>query len=77
MSQMKNKMLTLRLNDKQEKYIEMAMKVLEDSRGLGARKVTKTETVLILMSYGMEVFNKKYSLSAEKKAPLRKKKKSA
>ena len=60
MSEVKSKMLTLRLDNNQESYIEGAMKLLEDSRGPGARRVTKTETVLILMSYGMDVFNEKY-----------------
>ena len=64
---MKNKILTLRLDENQELYIEKAKSVIEDSRGIGARKVSKTETILVLLSLGMEVFNKKYGNPLKRK----------
>ena len=60
MADTKNKILSIRLNDGQESYIENAIKALEKHRGVGAKKVTKTETVYVLLAMGMESFNKKY-----------------
>lgn len=64
---LKDKVLTLRLDKIQEDYIEKSQIVLENVRGAGARKVTKTEAVLVLLSLGMEVFNKKYGNPIKRK----------
>jgi hypothetical protein len=57
---LKDKILTLRLDEVQEEYIENARIILENSRGPGARRVSKTEAALILFEMAMVPFNKKY-----------------
>jgi len=60
--ELKIRMLTIRLNEKQEHFIDQAIKVLEAQRGPGSRKVSKTEAVLILLAFGMDEFVKQNKL---------------
>lgn len=51
-------MFTIRLNADQDDYIEATAKIIQAKRGPGARKVSKTEAALILLTLGMEEFNR-------------------
>jgi hypothetical protein len=66
MAELRNKMLSIRLTPEQASYIEAAMDVLGEKRDSGARMVTKTETVMILLHLGMGAFNLKYGNPAKR-----------
>lgn len=52
--------ISLRLDDPTLDYLDAAKGTLQLNRAPGQNQVTQTETVKVLMQYGMQVFNKKY-----------------
>jgi len=66
MSNLRNKMLSIRLTEEQSEYIQKAVEVLDEKRDSGARRVTKTETVMILLHLGMGAFNQRYGNPARR-----------
>lgn len=63
----------MRLTQKEVDFIERAMAKLQDIRGIGSAKVTKTEVVLILMNLGLKEFDRLYGVAIEPEANLKKK----
>lgn len=56
--QSKDKMLTLRITEALNKDIEDAHEILEDQRDPHLSKVTKSETLIMLIKIGLETFHK-------------------
>lgn len=56
----KTRIISLRLDDEQLKYLEAATARLEEHKPAGMSKVSKTDTIKALIYYGMEIFNQRY-----------------
>ena len=64
---LKDRIITLRLDDAQDDYIGKAQILLENARGPGARAVSKTEAILVLMTLGMPEFSQRYGNPVKRK----------
>jgi hypothetical protein len=60
MSELKDRVFTMRISKTEEDYIKAAMDKMQDVRALGSRPVTKTELITILLALGMKEFDKQY-----------------
>lgn len=65
----KSQMCSIRLTQTQEEFINQMIGIIQQERGPGAKRVTKTEAILILVTMGIERFHEEH-----KKASLKRKK---
>ncbi len=65
----KSQMCSIRLTVEQEEFINRMISVIQEERGPGAKRVTKTEAILILVTMGIERFHDEH-----KKATIKRKK---
>lgn len=54
MDERKSEMCSIRLTTVQQDYINSIMKIIQEQRGPGAKRVTKTEVILICLTIGIE-----------------------
>lgn len=73
---LKKIVVTMRISQKEEEFIERAMDKMQDLRGLGASKVTKTEIILMLMNLGLKEFDRLYGIKVVEPEEVPKKKQS-